>query len=320
MNKKMQKLVSVVMSVYNEPFHYIEQAVDSIINQTYPRIEIIIIIDNPGNVEIIDRLNEKYRDTDQIKIIVNGQNMGLAESLNVGIDYANGFYIARMDADDISLPDRISKEINYLEAQGLDLVACAVEKIDGDGNSLGAIHPTAISPEEISRYIAYKNPIVHPTVIMKTEAVRSVGKYRNFNACQDYDLWTRFVTQGYKLGQLDEILFCFRRHKGSITATRRFSQVINELYIQDLFIERQRTGGKDSFSDENLNYFRDSHGASNQKVVERENRLLANYNLGIQAVKEHKFGKGIKLIIPSLRSNLVRTVIRTTIKTKNQSR
>ena len=223
-----------------------------------------------------------------------------------------------MDADDISFPERISKEIDYLEAHDLDLVACAVEKIDSDGDSIGVIHPTAITPEEINSYIAYKNPIVHPTVVMKTEAVKSVGKYRNYNACQDYDLWTRFVSQGYKLGQLDEILFYFRRHKESITATRRFSQVINELYIQKLFAERKKNGGQDSFSEESLKYFREGYGASNQETVERENRLLANYNLGIQALKELKIGKGIRKIVPALRSKLVRSVISTTIKTKKQ--
>ena len=314
----MQKLASVVMSVYNEPFCYIEQAVDSIIGQTYPSIEIIVVVDNPKNVELVGRIIEKYGDVDRIRIIVNSHNIGLAKSLNVGIDNANGYYIARMDADDISFPERISKEIDYLEAHDLDLVACAVEKIDSDGNSIGVIHPTAITPEEINSYIAYKNPIVHPTVVMKTEAVKSVGKYRNYNACQDYDLWTRFVSQGYKLGQLDEILFYFRRHKESITATRRFSQVINELYIQKLFAERKKNGGQDSFSEESLKYFREGYGASNQETVERENRLLANYNLGIQALKELKIGKGIRKIVPALRSKLVRSVISTTIKTKKQ--
>ena len=314
-NEKMQ-LVSVVMSIYNEPVTYIDQAVNSILNQTYSNIEFIIIVDNPEYSEAIKYIYERIKEDSRIKLILNDSNIGLASSLNAGIGIAKGSFIARMDADDISFEKRLEEELKYLHINNLDVVACAVQKIDGQGNINGKIHPPVITPDEICKYLEYKNPIVHPTVIIKTDVIRVIGGYRKFDACQDYDLWTRLATSGYKIGQLDEVLLSFRRHEKSVTATRRFNQVVNEMYIQSLFHERKINGGIDSFSEKNLCAFRKSLGGDNKEIIERENRLLEKYKFGVQAVKQHHLAKGIKLILLSFRSKLVRYVLYSTIKAR----
>lgn len=308
--------ISVIMSVYNEPINYIDQAVESILNQTYSELECIVVVDNPAHTDAIYHLKSTEAKDPRVKVIINEQNMGLAMSMNAGIHLASGEYIARMDADDISLPERLQKELDYLQTTGADLVGCAVKRIDAEGNVIGTIHPPVKTPKEVERYLSYKNPIVHPTVLMKTSVIRALGGYRNFNACQDYDLWTRFATNGYQIYQMDEILFLFRRHEKSITTQRRFSQVINEMYIRQLTNEREKSG-KDSFSEKNMEEFRNRFGADCKQVVEKESRKLLNYQRGISAVREHRFLKGGKLLIPSLTSRLVRNEVRMSLKVKN---
>ena len=100
--------ISVVMSVYNEPVDWIRQSIDSILNQTFRYFEFIIINDNPEGISQKKMLKDFAAKDNRIKIIENEENKGLTKSLNIGISKATGKYIARMDADDISMPDRKS--------------------------------------------------------------------------------------------------------------------------------------------------------------------------------------------------------------------
>ena len=106
--------MSVIMSCYNERKPDIIKSINSILEQTYKLFEFIIIVDNPKNNEIIETI-KKFKDK-RIKVIINEKNIGLAESLNKGISIAKGKYIARMDADDISLPNRFKIQFDYLES------------------------------------------------------------------------------------------------------------------------------------------------------------------------------------------------------------
>ena len=108
-------LVSVIMSVYNEKTEEISYVINSILNQTYANIEFIIMYDNPNNLELFHELTEMVQDDERCRLLKNKENFGPAKSLNRGLKSAKGKYIARMDADDYSFPERIYKQVEYME-------------------------------------------------------------------------------------------------------------------------------------------------------------------------------------------------------------
>lgn len=103
--------ISVIMSTFNEKLEWVKEAIDSIINQTYRNIEFIIIVDNPNNIELKNMLEQYCIEDDRIKIIVNEFNIGLVKSLNKALKICSGEFIARMDADDISVKYRLEKQL-----------------------------------------------------------------------------------------------------------------------------------------------------------------------------------------------------------------
>ena len=140
--------ISVLMSAYNEPINYVQQAVDSITAQTYKNIEFIIIVDNPDNQPLIDLLSQAVEKDPRINIVINEKNIGLAMSLNKALHLSTGDIIARMDADDISKPNRLEIELNYLLCHNLDVIGCAIEKIDENGH-----YATSIKDENDEKVI-----------------------------------------------------------------------------------------------------------------------------------------------------------------------
>lgn len=306
-------MISVLMSIYNEKIEFVKKAVDSILNQSYKELELIIVLDNPGYAEMQEMLNTYEAADARVKIRVNQQNIGLARSLNYAMDNAHGEYLARMDADDISNPTRLEEELNYLITQNLDIVGCAVNKIDKNDTVWGEIRLFSDDLQLIKELLPIQNVIVHPTVLMRTDVIRSVGGYRNFASCQDYDLWLRLLTSGYRIGILNRKLFQFRRHENSITATKRFNQVLNEMYIRQLYAERCRLD-QDSFSEENLNAFLKANGFFNPNISDKENQKLIQYSFGIQALKRHQIILGTWYVFKVLDSKVVRENIRTSIE------
>ena len=141
-------LISVLMSTYKESVDYIEKSVESILNQTYRNLEFIIVIDDPLNYALINRIT-KYND-ERIKLIINDRNIGLVSSLNKGLQYCKGDYIARMDADDISHIDRLEKEYNFLIKNDLDLVGTYF-RLFSDNNEKNEVYQFPISNEACIR-------------------------------------------------------------------------------------------------------------------------------------------------------------------------
>ena len=312
----LQPLISVLMSAYNEPIEYVRQAVSSIVEQTYNNLEFVIVCDKPDNEPLISYLSECARKDQRIKLIINKENIGLAMSLNRALSAASGEYIARMDADDISKPHRLEKELEYLRSNKLGIVGCSVEKIDDAGKVWGEIRRYSDKPEAYARLLTVQNVLVHPSVMMRQEVIRSVNGYRNFPSCQDYDLWLRLLSKGYRFGVTDEILFQFRRHQNSITATRRYGQFLNESYIRKLYGEREKSGGSDSFSEAKLKEYLTENGFYNKEQYDRQNNLLIQYNRGISDIKKKRIGSGMIEVFSSLRSKAVRKNISTTMKSK----
>lgn len=304
-------MISVLMSVYKEKKLYVKKAIDSILNQTYKDIELIVVLDAPDNIELLEMLKEYSRKDCRFKPIINNNNIGLAMSLNRAIELAQGEYYARMDADDVSKPCRLEKELDYLVEHGLDVVACTADKIDENDNVWGEIRPFNNDPNLIRELLPIQNVIIHPTVLMKADVIKKIGGYRNYSSCQDYDLWLRLVSNNNVIGILNENLFQFRKHNDSITATKRFNQILNEEYIRRMYEERHKSGS-DSYSAEGLKKYLDENGYNDPEKRKFENDKLSQYRVGINLLKRHNI-RGISVVFKSLSSRSVRTNIYTSI-------
>lgn len=208
-------LVSVVLPAYNAE-RYIELAVTSILQQTLVNIEVIIIDDNSTDktLEITEHLSKNDA---RVKIIKNTVNEGIVCCLNKGIGIAQSNFIARMDADDISKKDRLSKQVEFLKKNpDIILLGTGVEVIDSKGKHLG-FRQYPENNDEILIMLKHKSPFAHPTVIFHKEHVIKTGGYREkYRTGQDYDLWARLQKEG-KFANINEPLLKYRIHGEQVT-------------------------------------------------------------------------------------------------------
>ena len=255
-------MISVVMSVYNEELDWIKEAVESILLQTYSDFEFIIVIDNPSLSDNVRDYIEKKKETDRrIIILYNETNLGLALSLNRGISVAKGDYIARMDADDIAVNERLQQEVDYLEQYGVDMVSTNAVIIDEKSHEVRKGISLAENPMSD---LEYTNTIVHPSVLIRKNVICDVGGYRNFTRSQDYDLWLRLISEGYQIRTINAYLMKYRVRTTSITKGGRLEQYYTNLYQKNLYKERIRKGS-DSFSEESFRKYLASKRISQKK-------------------------------------------------------
>lgn len=252
----MEELISVIMSTYNEPILWITEAVNSILNQTYSNIEFIIIQDNPQNIELSMYL-ERLKDMEpRVRIIKNKSNMGLVGSLNKGLQFASGKYIARMDADDISDVNRLRIQKNFLEKKNLDLVGSQIEFFSEKG-SLG-IGDCCFSNFGIRKCLRYQGGIAHPTWFGKKEIFNELQGYHDIDACEDYDFLCRASLKQYKFGNINKVLLRYRINKNGISQTKSkkqifISKVIGEKFHNKSYIdEKEAENYKLSMSNEKV--------------------------------------------------------------------
>jgi len=197
------------MSVYNES-NYLNKAIDSILAQTYKEFEFIIVDDcsQDGSFEIVQGYAKK---DNRIKVIKNKINLGLAVSLNKAVEESKGKYIARMDADDISLPSRLQKQIEYMEKNtAIHICGTGLVYIDKNGQELKKLL-MAPTHKQIQKEICKRSPFAHPSVMIRRSFFDMVGLYdQKLRKAQDYELWARGLVKGAKYANLGEHLLFYR--------------------------------------------------------------------------------------------------------------
>ena len=206
--------VSVVMSVYNGE-KYLREAVDSILNQTFTDFEFIIIDD--GSMDQTAEILDSYSDL-RIFRMKNEKNMLLSASLNKGIAIAQGEYIARMDADDISLPERFKKQVEYLDSNTkIGVLGTWIQYIDASGNLAQPVqYPT--DPDCFRWRLCFENPIAHSSTMIRRNLLEKEIYRSDFELLEDYDLWRRLIKLS-NISSLSEILVLLRRHQENISLT-----------------------------------------------------------------------------------------------------
>lgn len=189
--KNSKPLISVVMSAYNAE-DYIADAVSSIISQTFKDFEFIIIDD--GSTDKTKQIISRYNDP-RIKVI-SRDNKGLVYSLNEGIRAANGKYIARQDADDISLPNRLKNEVEVIGKTNAVLVSTAFTMFDKDPNQFVGLQCLINNNKVLKREMYVQNPFAHGATMFKKSAAIKAGLYIDVGPAEDYDLWVRLMGFG----------------------------------------------------------------------------------------------------------------------------
>lgn len=217
--------ISVVMPMYNPNITYLKECVDSILSQTFKDFELIIVDDGSTDLSGV-QLIQAYNDH-RIRLIQNEHDF--INSLNTGIREAKGVYIARMDADDIMLPERLKVQFNYMESH-LDIDLCG-SWMESFGAYSGVCKNCADHPDIINELIS-SNSLFHPTVIMRAASIlnRKECLYEaGFAYAEDYRLWTQLAMDGLLFSNISFVLLKYRTHEGQITNQRR-SEMLQSSY------------------------------------------------------------------------------------------
>ncbi len=206
---------------------YVEEAVESILSQTYRDFELIIIDDASSDNTL--SILKKYNDP-RIRLIEKPSNNGYTRSLNLGLNIARGKYLARMDGDDVSMPERLLKQVSFLEANP-DVILCGTSyKIIGGEDKM--IKPPE-THAEIKLALLRGNCIAHPTVMLRKEVLdqNSLFYDPSKEPSEDYDLWVRMILLG-KFHNLQEVLVNYRLHNASVSRKRVKEQEKNTVDTQ----------------------------------------------------------------------------------------
>lgn len=205
------------MSCFNSAL-YLNEAVDSMLNQSFTDFEFLIV--NDGSTDETFNILNEYNDN-RIHII-NQENQGLARSLNNAIKLANGEYLVRMDADDISFPNRLENQFKFMESNpNIGVYGTAVSYISENGKLLGRSFPYLNNKVIKQKILGFKgNVVAHPTVIIRKKTFNKYGPYNEFMSFnQDYHLWSKFLRNGVLFENTNEIELKYRISKNSIGST-----------------------------------------------------------------------------------------------------
>lgn len=218
--------ISVIMAVYNAE-RYLAEAVESVLAQTYADFEFLIHDDGStdGSPEILRRIAGKDPRID----VSFGENAGPAAARNILLARARGVFIAVMDADDVCRPDRFKRQVTYLDAHpDIAVLGSHIRYIDEAGRPVRELDYPADHAQIDARNYAGNTAIVHPTVMMRREAVQAVGGYdESFSDAQDLELWLR-MAERFRLANMPEVLLDYRFHPFSISASADGSSTNNE--------------------------------------------------------------------------------------------
>ncbi|MCD6703718.1 MULTISPECIES: glycosyltransferase [Vibrio] len=220
-DQKNQPLVSVILPVYNGG-HFISESILSILNQDYKNIELIVIDD--GSIDDTLNVINSFSYDGRVKII-SRTNKGLVYSLNEAIGISNGQYLARMDADDISHSQRISKQVSYLEKnKDVAVLGTRTFTIDENNKIIGkCFRPTSF--KEIKKYFYFGSPLAHPSVVFNMNILKKDDIYYDENSypAEDLDLFIR-LSGKFKLENLSERLLKYRISSKGISSSNNYKQ------------------------------------------------------------------------------------------------
>lgn len=229
-----EKNVSVCMAVYNGE-KYLREAIDSILNQTYPYFELIII--NDGSTDNSENLILSYTDK-RIRYLKNDTNKGLIYTRNRALAEVNTKYTAILDCDDVSLPERLEKQINFLE-KNTDVAVCGTWglMINEESKIFGHKIMPEFNPKTVNVEMLFRNQFIHSSVMYQTKIAKDNGGYQAVNGCEDYGLFAK-ISMTNKLANIPEFLTYYREHEKGISKTNTKEINVGEIEILKSLYDR----------------------------------------------------------------------------------
>ena len=240
----MKPLVSVVLPVKNGG-GFLQSAVSSILNQTVENLELLLIDDHStdGAIAALDKRDPRIR-------ILPGNGQGVVDAFNTGFDHSRGEFIARMDADDLSLPDRFACQLEYLEHHHeVDIAGSCVEIFSASGIKGGLERyqtwlNSVREPGQVRNQIFIESPLPNPSLMVRRAAMAQLAGYRNNDWPEDYDLLLRADAAGMQMGKPDPVLLRWREHETRLTHTDSTYQRERFMQAKTHFLVHHRLKGR----------------------------------------------------------------------------
>ena len=234
---------SVLLPVYagDQPEFFFRAVSSATREQELSPKQLVVVCDGPVDESISDFLHSASRgqETDllgsiDVRVVRLKHNMGLANALNIGLAHCSHEIVARVDADDISLPQRFAIQIPLIEG-GLGLLGSAIQEFSDDEAEAGLVRSMPTSEEEIRRVISYRSPFAHPSVVYRKSAVEAVGGYEHLQLMEDYLLFARMVAAGVPCGNTPEVLVRYRVGSGAYKRRGGRHMLRSEMRLQKIF-------------------------------------------------------------------------------------
>ena len=227
--------IGIIMSVYNEKPEWLCQAIESIINQTYEKFCLYIILDDPNNDRLRDIILNYRQRVKNLVFYENQTNLGLVKSLNKLLKFVAEPYIARMDADDIALPQRLEKEYEFLVQSSAAFVMSGADFLDEDGNITEGAEIPPLMSKQLAECCKYGNVSIHSSWLLKKELYNKLEGYREYKYCEDYDFILRALQNGAQIGRLNEKLMQYRIRVNSLSSVYILEQDRKARYLRKAY-------------------------------------------------------------------------------------
>lgn len=241
-DSQVSPVISVILPVYNGGKH-LSEAIESILSQTFKEFELIVIDD--GSTDQTLSILHDYQIKDTRISVISRENKGLIETLNEGVDFARGEWIARMDADDIALPHRFERQLEWLKETHADICSSWVQRFGSWDKRVVRLRQTDAA---IKMEMLFCSPFVHPAVIMRTNLARQLRYDKAWKHAEDYDLWERAAETGCKMTNVPEVLLLYRVHDLQVSSVasveqHKLTQKIRRRYWAHFFIRMNIDSG-----------------------------------------------------------------------------
>lgn len=274
-----QPAISVIMSTYHEEGIFLRKAIESVLTQTFTDFEFLIAVDDPQNDGLIGILKEYASRDQRVRVHINKENMGLSASLNALLEEATGDYIARMDADDISMPERLEKQIAYMKKTQADMISCDVDVIDEHDNTIQKMTNLPSTDAKIKKKLCINNCMPHPGWMVRAEVYHTLEGYRATPYCEDYEFLLRARNYGYTLGNINEELLRYRMTNISISRSNLYRQYLAMKYCQSKYIKGQKWEWEEYLK---------THFDEDEQT--RYNKSANLFTEGLSALRQHRLG------------------------------
>lgn len=226
-------MFTVLLSLYyKEAPQYLRQSLDSIFTQKLLADEVVLVKDGPLTEELNEIIVSYACRYPFLKIVSFSKNQGLGKALNEGLKHCSHDIVARMDTDDIAKPDRFEKQLAIFEKYSdIDVVGAWIDEFEDDISDVKSVRKLPELPDDIRQFAKRRNPINHPVVMFRKNAVLAAGGYQHFPLFEDYYLWIRMLMNGAKFYNIQESLLYFRFSPEMFKRRGGWKYMINELHF-----------------------------------------------------------------------------------------